>query len=347
MIKFKQKEYFWGGLISGGLSAMGLVQGGKQMKEASEQAHQQEILLKRQNRALEKIAENAKNNPIAAQQAADVVSGQATFSAAGIAKGALKFAKSLGQASGNVIKKEALGNMKTGLIMAGGTYVGGKIIQANMKKNNLTIDENGALIPKSYSAIPPVNLKGAGTVAKKAMKGVGKFVKQNKVGLMFGAGFSTVPLVMGYASEKNQVQDQIRATQRQYAVNVGSVVSAIKGLGTTAKNGLKTFKSHPGQTLTGGALNLSSFQMLNTNKVQRIGRRLVTAGNKNGSHAAVKAGQWIQKHKTAANALALAPGALAVKATWEGTNKVAGKVGEMIDPGAYKYGKSKEKQVEK
>ena len=110
------------------------------------------------------------------------------------------------------------------------------------------------------------------------------------------------------------------------------------------------FNSHKMQSITGTASQLSSFGMGGTKNIQKFGERLVTLGSGKGGGTAnetiKKAGEWIQNHKTAANAISIVPGAIAAKATWDGSQKVVDKIGHTVDSGAYKYTDSKNQQIE-
>lgn len=170
MIKFRQKEFFWGmALNTAGAIGTGLFlkQGSDQMKQAEEQAAQAEEQNRKMTKALNKIAENAKNNPQAAQQAADVM-GQKQFAQINFAKltATLKNNKTLGNAKGlakdvgKIVwkgKNKLIGGTMMGATMAGASYLTDKAIQKDMKKNGMPLE-------KTYSA---------GSIMK-AVKGTGK-----------------------------------------------------------------------------------------------------------------------------------------------------------------------------
>lgn len=170
MIKFRQKEFFCGmALNAAGAIGTGLFlkQGSDQMKQAEEQAAQAEEQNRKMTKALNKIAENAKNNPQAAQQAADVM-GQKQFAQINFAKltATLKNNKTLGNAKGlakdvgKIVwkgKNELIGGTMMGATIAGASYLTDKAIQKDMKKNGMPLE-------KTYSA---------GSIMK-AVKGTGK-----------------------------------------------------------------------------------------------------------------------------------------------------------------------------
>lgn len=331
MIKYKQKEFVaWlmPVLTGAGVVATGaqMAQSSGQAKENEEQAERAEELMKKQNKKLDKIAKAAKSNPEVAQQAVDVVK-QKGFAINASALSSL--GKSVIQAGKGAFGKGMKSNIAVGSAVAGTTYLGGKYIQRDMKKNNMDVDENGNLVSKQY-AVPAsaiMNLKKAGNL-----------VWKNKGTLGIGAALGGAPLVLGYQADKQQAKDQIEATQKEYAIGA----SALKGLA----KGFKAFKAHPGQSTTGFINNMASFGIGGTKNVQKFAAGLSKYGSQNGSEMAVKAGDWMMKHKTAANAVTAVPLAGAATLTWDGTTKAANKVGKSVDPDAYKYQDSKNKQIQ-
>ena len=93
MIQFRQKEFLAPFLAAAGpvlsnvangamiasvpLTGVSMYQSSQDSKKNAEQAKAQEEQMKRQNRILKKIADNAQNNPNAAMEAANITSTQA------------------------------------------------------------------------------------------------------------------------------------------------------------------------------------------------------------------------------------------------------------------------------
>lgn len=328
MITFKQKE-FWGLALNAGLGALTIGQGISQSKDMEKQSEETQRLLEAQNRKLEKIAKVAKRNPEAGAEAAEVLK-QRQYAGVGT------LLKTVGSAGKAAFGKSTMSNMAMGGAVAGTTYLAGKYIQKDMKKNGMDLDENGNLVQKSYAAPPSVikQLVGSAPV---------KFVRKHAGTAAMGAAMGGLPLALQYTADKAQAKDMMNATgqeddQRQYSM-VSSVTSSIA-------KGWRTFKSHPGQSLSGGISNLASFGIGGTKNVQKFGQELVKKGSANGSTAAVKAGEWIGKHKTAANVISIVPGAALGTLAWDGTQKAVNKVGESVDPEAYKYKNAKDKMVQ-
>ena len=394
MIRYKQKEFWIGPALTVGSTLLGLKQSSDQSEQMKEQAEAQaeqmekhDELLKEQNRKLDRIAERAKSNPeqaMAAASSLDQKQKEFGFSVGTLrniakAKGAITsfgkeaagLASNVGKAGGVTFGKSMAGNVATGVAMGVAGYAGGKFIQHNMKKNNLDTDENGNLVQtgqqqRAYSA-----LSGISTMGKSFGKMVGNNLKKKSTWVMAG-GFTAVPAVMGYMSDKKQMNDQIAATQQEQqqapqqkayaAVNpgfIGKVTSAVKNFKPSSlKPGwwdFNKFKAHPAQTMSGFAANVGSFGMMGTKQVQKFGKRLEELG-KGGTlgkgitgtqnNAAVKVGQFIQNHKTAANLGAIGAGVGLTKLTWDGSQALTKKIGKTLDPGAYKYQDAQDKKAQ-
>lgn len=344
MIKFKQKEFIAPllALTAAGTGAS-LLQGNKQQKELERQgeenakaAERQAELIKEQNRKLERIADKAGKDPQSAVKAAEVIKEQQQRSYSGIGAAL----KTVGTAAKGAFGKGAMSNIKMGAAVGGTTYVAGRLISRDMKKNGMEIDETGNLGMKSYSKL--------GSLTKVA-KDVGRMANKNKGTIAFGAAIGGAPLGLNYTADKAQLKDQIIATnqapqQRMYASLgfLSNIAKSAKGMTGGIKQGLGTFKSHPGRTLSGAASNLGSFGITGTKNVQKFSRSLAMSNNK----ALSKAGNWMTKHKTAANLISIAPGAAAAKLTWDGSTKATEKVAESLDPAAFEYKNSKDQQVQ-
>lgn len=343
MIKFRQKEFFWGmalnaaGAIGTGLS---LKQGSDQMKQAEEQAAQAEEQNRKMTKALNKIAENAKNNPQAAQQAADVM-GQKQFAQINFAKltATLKNNKTLGNAKGlakdvgKIVwkgKNKLIGGTMMGATMAGASYLTDKAIQKDMKKNGMPLE-------KTYSA---------GSIMK-AVKGTGKVLgeaaKKNKGTLITMAALGSAPMALGYSAEKAQYKDQMALTQRNYAV---PGVMAVKRLFTGASKSVRNsqiFKT-PGQTILGGLSNLSGGG--GRKGVYKFGHQLNGYGKHSGSVWSQKAGKFIMDNPKTALAGSIPVGAAVLGATWGTGEKIVNKTARALDKDAFKYQDSKNQEIQ-
>ena len=259
------------------------------------------------------------------------------------------FLKDVAKAGNTAFGDGIASNIATGTAMGVTGYGVGKVIQHNMKKNNLDVDENGTMYQKSYSV-----LSGIGTAFKAVNKSLTpKVVSSLKkpTTWLIGAGIGGVPTALGYVADKSQMEEQANATrqQRQYSA-VGSILksglSLVKGKAVKAGQGVanwtKPIRTHTMQTIAGTASNLASFGLAGTKNVQKFGEAL----SKGNSEIARNAGNWIKNHKTAANAISVLPGAAVAGVTFDGVSNAINKTGKTVDPGAYKYQDSKEQKVE-
>lgn len=340
MIKFRQKEFFWGmALNAAGAIGTGLFlkQGSDQMKQAEEQAAQAEEQNRKMTKALNKIAENAKNNPQAAQQAADVM-GQKQFAQINFAKltATLKNNKTLGNAKGlakdvgKIVwkgKNKLIGGTMMGATMAGASYLTDKAIQKDMKKNGMPLE-------KTYSA---------GSIMK-AVKGTGKVLgeaaKKNKGTLITMAALGSAPMALGYSAEKAQYKDQMALTQRNYAVpGVMAVKRLLTGASKSVRNS-QIFKT-PGQTILGGLSNLSGGG--GRKGVYKFGHQLK---KHSGSVWSQKAGKFIMDNPKTALAGSIPVGAAVLGATWGTGEKIVNKTARALDKDAFKYQDSKNQEIQ-
>ena len=351
MIKFRQKNFFWPALLAkvgtgtllsagvmGGTTALSMKQASKQAKEQEQQNAKTQKLIAAQNKKLDKLAEAAKSNPEVAGEAADVLK-EKEMSAID-AKSLSALGKTIYQAGKGAFGQGMKDNVIMGTAMGGSVLLGGKLIHHNMKKNNLEVGNDGNLQqiqPKTYSA-----LAGISSAASK----IGKFAANNKNNLLMGSAFGGVPLVLGYASDKQKMKAQEQATMEQQREFAFINAQMLKGIGKSVSKGWETLKSHPAQSISGGINKFGSFGIGGTKNVQRFGEKLILGGIKNNSNAAVKAGEWIKAHPTGANVLTAVPLIGAAKLTWDGSEKAVGAVGKKIDPNAYKYKDAKDAAVQ-
>lgn len=332
MIKFRQKEFFWGMA----LNAAGAIGTGLSLKQGSDQMKQAEEQNRKMTKALNKIAENAKNNPQAAQQAADVI-GQKQFAQINFAKltATLKNNKTLGNAKdvGKIVwkgKNKLIGGTMMGATMAGASYLTDKAIQKDMKKNGMPLE-------KTYSA---------GSIMK-AVKGTGKVLgeaaKKNKGTLITMAALGSAPMALGYSAEKAQYKDQMASTQRNYAVpGVMAVKRLLTGASKSVRNS-QIFKT-PGQTILGGLSNL--FGGGGRKGVYKFGHQLNRYGKHSGSVWSQKAGKFIMDNPKTALAGSIPVGAAVLGATWGTGEKIVNKTARALDKDAFKYQDSKNQEIQ-
>lgn len=353
MIKFKQKDFFapiaalaslgGGSAAMGALNAagaagtvIGIKQGKDQMKQAEEQAAQAEEQSRKMTRALNKIAENAKNNPQAAQQAQEVMQ-QKQFARINFANltATIKNSKTLGNAKGLAKdvgkiawkrRNALIGGTMMGATMAGTSYLTDKAIQKDMKKNGMPLE-------KTYST---------GSIMK-AVKGTGKVLgqaaKKNKGTLITMAALGSAPMALGYSAEKAQYKDQVAATQRNYAVPGMMTVSR---LAKSVKNA-QIFKT-PGKTILGGLSNLSGGG--GRKGVYKFGHQLNRYGKHSGSVWSQKAGKFIMDNPKTALAGSIPVGAAVLGATWGTGEKIVNKTARALDKDAFKYQDSKNQEIQ-
>lgn len=337
MIIHRQKNFFWGlaaNVAMGAMTAGQLKQGSDQMKQQEEMAEQQKIENARITKALNKVAENAKNNPAAAQQAAQVV-GQKQFAMINpkTVKNIGQFGKDLGTLALKR-KNTLIGGTLAGAGIAAAGYGADKIVQADMKRSGIPLPEK-VRDPREqrHFALPAGSIMGG---LKTAGKAIGTAAKKNKGMIALTAGMTVAPVALGYAAEKQELKDQVRATQRNFA--------GLGGVFTNIGKGFKTFKAHPGKSVLGGISNISGGG--GRKGVQGFGRQLEYLGKKNGSEISQKAGKWIQNNEKTALAGSVAVGATTLGATWGAGEKGTKKVLKAIDPNAYRYQDSKNQEVQ-
>ena len=383
MIRFRQKEFFWPAVLTIGATGASMVQASSQAKQTEEQAEETQELMRAQNKKLEKIAKAAKTNPDAAGQAAQVLK-QGQYSVAlsmGTMRNLVKSKQAL-QAIGTA-GKEAFGkglarNAAGGVGMGVAAYGAGKLIQRDMKKEGMDVDENGNLYQKSY-AVPVL-----GTITKAA----GEFAKKHPKtalaagGLGTGVGFVGAPTLLGYKADKAQMKEQIAATQKQFAVLPMSVMRGLVKGRQAIQAGIQKAKpvidstsktitekkdalveeivKNPGKTLLGWGSTMTSFGVMGRENVgkfatnlmnsksewaQKFGKGMLSkdATGKLNPGEGKYAGQYLANKKAMAGAIGA--GALATKLTWDAGEKITNKIGHKVDPDAYKYQDAKNQQI--
>lgn len=356
MIKFRQKEFFWPGVIMAGTSLLGLKQGAdsnKEQEEANEEAAREQ---RRHNKAMEKAA---LQNPAALQK---------DFAAPGsILRTAGGFAKDLmGTQKGNM--KRALGTAAT---LAGTAYLGNRL--ATSVKDHKENDDKGNKNFLKKAAIGAGVIGGSILAAKKgglgkpiqnfmttgkggqALSTLGKAVNpivRNEAGKVsvkgtlgknaINAAFVSMPTI-SYLAQKKSEKDMTENTQKEFAAVPMSVMRGlVKGRQAmgTIKKGINTFKSHPGLSITGGLNKAASFMGFygkgGTQNVQNTVSKLAEAGQASGNKWTQGAAKFLGEHKKTANLLAtggtLAAGAGMMKLGTAAVEKPA----RVLDNDAYK-----------
>lgn len=383
MIKFRQKMYIAPALIGaigssipslaleGGIGLMGNAQQKKANEEAAEQQaianKRMEKLQQQQNEdikaSLDKIAENSKSNPQSAQQATQVIQAkQQQYSAVGgILKGIKNNTKNLkgfGKDLGTVVwkrKNGLIGGTLAGATLAGSGYLADKAVQFDMKRSGIPLQKSEKK-QKEYALVGKGFLKEAGKTIKTA-------AKKNKKLIGTMAAFGALPVVAGYAANKQQLKDQINATQEQPKQRSYSIMNFVKGVGKSLrtrsraigqsatktgqsmKKGWKTFKSHPGQSTLGWISN--NVAMGGGRKgVEKFGRQLSAMGRKSGNPLTQKAGKFILDHPKTAIGASIPAGLGTMALTWDAGEKLTNKALKKVDKNATAYRDSQNQEVE-
>lgn len=324
MIRFKQKQFFWGNAILLGTTGLSMGQASSQSKEQEAQSEETQRLIQQQNEKLDRIAAVARKSPAAAGAAAEAMAEgkgklySRTFSVMKDLAGAWRksgFQKGL---------KNSLGFAVAGGIAGYGVN---KLIQRDMKKNNLDVDESGNLVQKSYTE----EQQATKSIFARAKGAAGKYLLSTPV---MAAGFEGLSY-MNYAADKKQLRNQLAATQKNFANPYSILSNPVKWFKNTK------FWQHKAQTLSGFGVQLGSFGMGGTQNIQKFGRKLGKSDN--GTLKSI--GNWIQEHPVGANVAALVPATAVGYGGFTLADKAVRGGMKRIDPEAYKYPDAKEKQV--
>lgn len=375
MVKFKQKDFI--APVIPMLASLGVegaigVAGNSAQKKANEeqtaimeqQAEQQAEANRAMQKTLDKIAENASKNPMGAAQAAVQTMQQKQYANVGssilsFARNAKGFAKDLGPVIWKR-KNDIIGGVLGGSALAGGAYLADKYVQHDMKKSGIKIPEKSdAPVQKSYATIGGV-LKGTGKVLKDA-------VKENKGMIATLSVMGAAPVLAGYASNKAQMKDQIKATSgnanknsnpqinknklNQKTYSIGSFIksgwNSLKksNFGQTVKKNYNTFNAHRGQSILGFISN--NIAMGGGRKgVERFGDDLIKQGAKSGNKWTQKAGNFVKNYPKTAIAASIPIGLGVTAATWDQGEKLTKKALKKIDKNAFAYQESQNEEVQ-
>ena len=183
----------------------------------------------------------------------------------------------------------------------------------------------------AQNSLKDLGLKGTDLRKSKGLAGrTTELLSKHKGGIIFGAGFGAVPLGIQYATERNQQNEQVEKT---YSAPVG----AMSKFGSWWK---KT-KYMPGKKASGLAADFASFGILGQKSTQRFGDSLIKLGQGKGggtvNNTTVKIGTWIKNNPKYTNMAAIVPGVGIASATFDAPEKLVSKIGNKVDPGAYKY----------
>lgn len=389
MVIKRQKIFFIGALMNGGMLAMTgaqMAQSSSQAAEAEEQNRQQikatnratrqnsedaeklrrtqEKIGKQQVAAMNKIAKAAKDNPMVAQQFVDqtqdpqqamysqkefaAVNGQFLKNATGFAKDMSKFAWGHRRAVGK--------GLIAGGAMAGVGYGIDKVIQSDIKRNNLPfLPDKSQNQQKQFGATGSV-LGQAKNLGKRALNFGKNEIKSGWKGhLGFGALFGGMGAV-GYLADKAQYKDQMRATQPQQQKQFANL-GAIKGIGSN----ISKFFKNPGASIKGAYGKGKEFI---TNEPGRKtldgvakwmygengGRKgfvsgLSKIGNESKNPWTQKTADFLNKHKKTAAVAAIGTGGAIMSAGWGQGEKLTKKALKAVDKNAFAYEESKNQPV--
>ena len=381
MIQFRQKEYVaplvagaaaGGGLLSTlGTGAMiasvplsvgGMVQASNQSNQAEEQARIQEEQIKKQNRLLKRIAENAQNNPGTAGAVAETL-GQRNMSLVvkrfaavsplltwknvqGLGRDIWNFTKAHKQA---VISAPILG----GTVGAAG-YLANKGVELDMKRSGIPMPGKDEETQKQYAISPGIMKTGASILnGVKEWGGAGwNYIKSNPKMMTGMAVMGSAPTVLGYVAEKGQLKEQAKQSgqyagteQREYAMsipkfNLRGIVGSIKSGWGSFKQGAHNFVKNPIKTTAGG---VSSFTGTGGSKGYDSFVNEMKSGNKN--PLTKEAADWLGRHKTLGLVGSAGLG-VGLWNTWGlGENSVK-KTAKFLDKNAYAYDESKNQMVQ-
>ena len=364
MITFRQKNFFLQALGSTGLGNVltgGMIfQGVGQAREAREQSEAQQEqmekqneLIAQQNKQLELLSKQAQNAPGLGEQAAMIkqnqfaaVPGKLGFLDSLVTTG--KDIKNLVWDSRNNLARLTLGGVGMGI--AG--YGANKWIQHDMKENNLesvmmpnSNQNNSGYQQRQMSESVMTAAGEKATQNPSILSKTTNFIKRNAKeefgslpGVGFAVGFGAGIPIYSYLSEKKKVMAQMNGGndgERQYSSTESIFQRNYSGPGILHKalNGVASVLGGMGNKAivnAAGKLNKSKSGISNA-----IGEALVKTGPD---------GKPIATNMALAGATGLGLGVMDL--TWGVGEKAVKKVGETIDPGAYKYSNYKESEVE-
>lgn len=365
MIKFRQKEFIapllaaGGRLVAGALPEMAVsgaigIAGNKMQSKANEQ--QKEIMeqqareQKRQNEkiaeAMNKIAENSKNNPQSAAQEAGNLLEQKQFAKINLGSLAnnktVKNAIGLGKDVGKIAwknRRDLAGGLLAGAALSGASYITDKAIQYDMKKSGIPLPPKKE--QREYSLNKESIMKGI----KFAGRELKQTAKNNKKMIGSMVLFGSAPTALGYMAEKKELKDQIKNTvspakERTYSFK-SSIVSSFGKLKN--KIAAAPIFHNTGEKILGGISSISGGG--GRKGVYKFGHQLNRYGKHSGSEWSQKVGKFIMDHPKTALVGSIPVGAGIMAATWDTGEKLVRKGMKKIDKNAYAYQESKEEEI--
>lgn len=245
------------GIASVPMMGMQMYQDNENAEAQEQQAQEQAKLLKQQNKALNNIAESAKNNPVVAMQAAQVM--QKGYSAVtSAARNVGRFGKDVWNAWGKNWVKSGL---EFGLIGGAITYGANKWIQHDM-------DKEGISMPKSKQ------LQYSSSVLS---KNFGEVLMKAAAPLMYGG--EGISALSSYYTQKKALKAQSSLlSQKNYSFKDG-VKNLVYGLGLgnseTIKNTGYKWATNSKSSIS---RSLGKFMMAHPKGVARAGIPIGFAG---------------------------------------------------------------------
>lgn len=303
--------------------------------------------MRQQNKMLEKIASSASKNPMAANQALDVMKTKSYSNSikeksySSRWRKAWDTTKELGKVFWKNYNKEVKIGTALGIGMTGTGYVVDKIIQKDLEKDGTPVEGTKAwheLQNKDHRQVKPAVTRSYSNTASKVGKAAWNFLKNNKGSIIMGSVMSSIPLATHFltkASRKEQVDqsqqfpEPIQLSQRGYSAaavtkTITSASRKLPGIGSRIAN----FMSHA----SGGGGRKRAVSVM---------RYLSNSNNE----YLKKAGQFMSNHGTLTTAMTVVPGALAFAAGDMIANKGITAAAKLFDKDAFAYQRQQEQQA--
>lgn len=258
------------GIASVPMLGMQMYQDNENAEAQEQQAQEQAKLLKQQNKALNNIAESAKNNPVVAMQAAQVM--QKGYSAVtSAARNVGRFGKDVWNAWGKNWVKSGL---EFGLIGGAVTYGANKWIQHDMKKEGIQMPNNAQPKQLQYSSVLSKNFGEVTSTAAK--EGGGVFMKAFAP-LMYGS--EGMGALASYYTQKKALKAQSSLlSQKSYSFKDG-VKNLVYGVGLGSSEAIKnTGYKWASNSKSSISRSLGKFMMAHPKGVARAGIPIGFAG---------------------------------------------------------------------
>lgn len=293
------------GIASVPMLGMQMYQDNENAEAQEQQAQEQAKLLKQQNKALNNIAESAKNNPVVAMQAAQVM--QKGYSAVtSAARNVGRFGKDVWNAWGKNWVKSGL---EFGLIGGAVTYGANKWIQHDMKKEGIQMPNNTQ--PKQLQYSSSVLSKNFGEVTSTAAKESGGVLMKAAAPFMYGS--EGMGALASYYTQKKALKAQSSLlSQKSYSFKEG-VKNLVYGVGLGNSETIKD----------------TGFKWASNSK-SSISRSL---------------GKFMMAHPKGVARAGIPIGLVGMSAVFGATDKLSRKPFEMVDNNAFAWSKSQNEQI--